>query len=328
MSANLALETLSSTETRTQVLLVEDDRAFAYVLRRMVEDESPGVFAVETAERLAEALEHLRDKSYSCILLDLQLPDSRDLSTFRRVARLAYDVPIVVLSGNDDSDIAVQAVREGAQDYLVKGSVDGFLLVRSIRYAIERHHTQKIWRRLSLRDDLTGLYNRRGFLALGGQQLKLARRRGHSHLVLFIDLDDLKQINDGEGHETGNEAIREAAAVLRQTFRETDVIARVGGDEFVVLLEGIDQDRFRVLAERLEERLGAANRRLSTFRLSMSWGTAEFDPDRPRALEELLREADLAMYEVKRRKKEEIQRKHPALSSRKGRGEKLVGNPG
>lgn len=288
----------------TRLLLVEDDPAYAYLLRRLILEGGDGAFAIEEVDRLSAALEHLTHGDFDEVLLDLYLPDSSGLATFQEVHRLASDVPIVVLSGLDDERVAVQAVREGAQDYLVKGAVDGAVLLRSIRYAIERHETQKHWRELSLEDDLTDLYNRRGFLALGDQQLKLARRNMSPLLVVFFDLDGLKEINDSLGHEAGNQALLEAAELLKGCFRETDVVSRLGGDEFVVLLDGVDRDSFRSLGRRLEAEIAAVNQLPGrSFQLSLSWGTAEFDPRDPRPLEELIWQADKAMYGAKRRKR-------------------------
>ena len=314
VTPSVTADTRTDSESMTPLLLVEDDPAFSYVLRRQIEEQSRESFRVEMVDCLEKALAQLRLGGYGCILLDLHLPDSRGMATFHQVRYAASDLPIVVLTGLDDREMAVQAVREGAQDYLVKGSVDGLLLVRSIRYAIERHGAQEKWRTLSLEDDLTGIYNRRGFLALAEQQLKLARRRKVTQLVLFVDLDGLKQINDNLGHEAGNRALCEAAEVLRESFRETDVVARMGGDEFVVLLEDVDRESFRNLERRLADRISRVNENQSgegdsgpwgrEFQLSMSWGTALFDPRRPRTLEELIREADHGMYRAKRRKRE------------------------
>ena len=103
------------------------------------------------------------------------------------------------------NELAAQAIRAGAQDYLIKGQIDSNLLVRAIRYAMERHQTQMVLRGLALIDELTGLYNRRGFLSIGGQHLKLADRAKREMVLLFADFDHLKQINDTLGHREGDQ---------------------------------------------------------------------------------------------------------------------------
>ena len=290
--------------TAASILLVEDDASYAALMRRFLECDDEGRFDVDCVDRLEKAVEHLDCENVDCVLLDLHLPDSLGLATFRDLRRHAPKTPIVVLSGLDDETVAIQAVREGAQDYLVKSMIDEALLLRSIRYAIERHQNQEHWRHLSLEDELTKLHNRRGFLTLADQQLKLARRRKIPMMLLFVDLDGLKEINDTLGHEEGDLALRDAADILRDTFRETDVVARLSGDEFVVLLEGTDRQHFRILELRLQERIDLLNRQgARSFQLDMSWGTSAFEPGDSSTIEALLQEADLAMYTAKRIKK-------------------------
>jgi len=132
-------------EDRVRILLVEDNPADARLLKEMLGDAG-AAFDLTNAERLTEALRRLNGEAFDCILLDLMLPDSRGLETFFRVYARASHVPIVVLSGLSDENLAATAVREGAQDYLVKGHVDGGLLLRSVRYAIERRRqkTEKL----------------------------------------------------------------------------------------------------------------------------------------------------------------------------------------
>ena len=156
---------------------------------------------------------------------------------------------------------------------------------------------------LSLRDELTGLYNLRGFSLLSEQVLHLAQRSQLPLSVLFIDLDDLKEINDSFGHDVGSAYLVEIAEILKQTFRETDVVGRVGGDEFAVVCQG-SHEAISIAAERLQAACALRNAESTRrFPLSFSIGfvTAE---DHPRqSLKELLAEADKAMYEEKRRKK-------------------------
>lgn len=175
------------------------------------------------------------------------------------------------------------------------------------RDVTERHLREDALHALSLMDELTGLYNRRGFLTLAQQQLKLARR-GHRELVLlFVDMDDFKEINDRFGHGEGDTALRRTAAILQHTFRDSDIVARLGGDEFVVLATDIAHGTGPVIVERLRAELQARNERDGfPYRLSFSVGLATFDPDRPPDLEELLATADAMLYEQKRHKHEAV----------------------
>jgi diguanylate cyclase (GGDEF)-like protein len=156
-------------------------------------------------------------------------------------------------------------------------------------------------REQSLTDTLTGLHNRRGFIALAEQALLGAQRVHHELALFFIDLNGLKTINDQLGHEIGDLALRDAARVLRETFREADVLARLGGDEFVALVTAEHSDVSELLTKRLGARVAAHNAtELRNFTLSLSIGSAIYDPRAPKSLSALLAEADGAMYERKR----------------------------
>ena len=164
----------------------------------------------------------------------------------------------------------------------------------------ERRRVEKALRALLIVDDLTGLYNRRGFLTLSQQQLKTANRMKIRMSLLFADFDDLKRINDTLGHQEGDRALIKIANVLKETFRESDIIARIGGDEFVVLAIEADGANTEILTTRLQENLETRNANGGLrYRLSLSVGTARYDPERPCSIHELLVRADRLMYEQK-----------------------------
>ena len=155
---------------------------------------------------------------------------------------------------------------------------------------------------LSLIDELTRLHNRRGFLTLGEQQLRMAARQKRPAVVIFVDLDGLKGINDKLGHQVGDEAIIEAANILRSTFRDVDIVARIGGDEFVAMMA--DSNAPDAILRRLAAAVASYNEKATgPFRISISVGAATFDPAEPQALEDLVRQADAAMYEQKQKRR-------------------------
>lgn len=166
----------------------------------------------------------------------------------------------------------------------------------------EREKAEATIQQLSITDELTGLNNRRGFLLLAGQQLKLAHRVNASVCLLFIDLDGLKQVNDRLGHEMGDRLIVDAAQVLKQTFRESDVIARFGGDEFAVFVPGCGTESDVI--PRLQESVIRFNQESKRpYNLSMSMGLAICQVDTTTSLEQMMTQADQLMYEHKRNKK-------------------------
>lgn len=290
--------------TRLTVLIVEDDPDDVLLVRELLLYAQFDTFAVKVAERLDKALEELAARPFDLILLDLSLPDSQGLDTLARIRLQSPDTPIIVFTGHDDDLIGVQAVQSGAQDYLVKGQVTRRLLVRAIRYAIERNRMQLALREASWIDDLTGLYNRRGFMILAAQHYKLVQRMQSGLLLLYIDLDGLKGINDRLGHQVGDEALRATSKILQKTFRSSDIVARIGGDEFAILLLGPAPGSAGRLIRRLSENADKYNQQAeSGCELSMSIGAAEISASAPLAIDEWLAEADRAMYRDKQRKR-------------------------
>jgi len=167
----------------------------------------------------------------------------------------------------------------------------------------ERKRMEEQLRALSLIDDLTGLYNRRGFLTLAEHQLKIASRTKEGMVLIFVDLDDLKEINDRLGHPEGDRALIETTNILKETFRESDIIARIGGDEFVVLALAPDANA-EILYTRLQKSVDTLNDRTKLlFELSLSMGIAHYNPNNPCTIDELLTQADKLMYEHKQGKK-------------------------
>lgn len=168
----------------------------------------------------------------------------------------------------------------------------------------ERKQAEEMIHELSLVDDLTGLRNRRGFFVLGEPQLSLARRLGRAAVLYFADVDGLKQINDELGHAEGDYALADVARVLRMTFRETDIIARLSGDEFAVLtLESPGADT-GALVSRFEEHVNHHNHTAHRpYQLAVSIGVAEREPESAESLADLLRRADANMYRAKQQRR-------------------------
>ena len=168
----------------------------------------------------------------------------------------------------------------------------------------ERKYMEEEIRALAITDPLTGLYNRRGFITLAEQQLKIAERTKNRLLLLFADLDHMKWINDHLGHVKGDEALIEAADVFKEVFREADIFARVGGDEFAVLALGSTMENSDILKDRLQQQISIHNNRENrNYDLSISIGMVYSDSQSPSSLDELMSRADALMYEDKKRKK-------------------------
>ena len=156
---------------------------------------------------------------------------------------------------------------------------------------------------LSLTDHLTGLYNRRGLMTLAEQQLKVGKRTKESMLLLFGDIDNLKWINDNLGHSRGDDVIVHVADILKEIFRESDIIARIGGDEFVVLALRAAAESSDVIEERLQQQIDSFNAKEGLeYQLSISSGIVHVDSDSCPSIDELMLRADALMYEQKSQK--------------------------
>lgn len=289
-----------------QVLLVEDSPLQANLIRTMLRRVSAPsqtllpALELTCVESLSAALAQMDARYADVILLDLSLPDSRGMETLIKLREQVMDVPIVVLTGNEDETTGIGALQHGAQDYLSKGQITPALLGRAVRYAIERH---RLLRSLSLTDELTALYNRRGFTTLAEQHLKFARRTQKGFLLVYVDLDGVKAVNDAQGHHVGSQMIASAAEVLKKSFRSADIIARLGGDEFVVLIVDGLSDNIDLITHRLQNKVREFNaHEAMSFELAMSIGVAIHDGG-DETLDELIGRADQLMYQDKRRRK-------------------------
>lgn len=157
-----------------------------------------------------------------------------------------------------------------------------------------------IQRELALIDELTGLYNRRGFLSYANHLLKLSNRTQRGLILIYADLDGLKRINDDCGHEGGDRALACLAKVLEETFRSSDVIGRVGGDEFAILALEAKAENLEILRKRVKENLKLTVHNSDfKYKLTVSLGTIYYNPEKPQSIEELLNKADTLMYEEK-----------------------------
>jgi len=176
------------------------------------------------------------------------------------------------------------------------------LLMRAVRCAAKQYMLQAELGNLALTDELTGLYNRRGFMAMAERQMRLGRRTGRGMLLFMMDVDGLKQINDSFGHLEGDRVLKRTAEVLEETFRDSDVIARQGGDEFAVLAIEAAGHSERTIQARLFDGLDSINAEQSHYEISLSIGFARFDPRNCTSIGKLMAKADQSMYEQKRRR--------------------------
>ncbi|MFA9409828.1 MAG: putative bifunctional diguanylate cyclase/phosphodiesterase [Deltaproteobacteria bacterium] len=282
------------------VLLVEDSLIDAQLIRRLLRRVTSSYYRVTHVRTLNDAVLSAEDLVPDVILADLNLPDSRGTQTVASLQTSYPDIPLVIVSAWEDEAISLRSVQAGAQDYLVKGHIDGANLHRVIRYAVERKRTELELVRLAHFDQLTSLPNRTLLRERVDHAIARAMRGGSGVATLILDMDRFKEINDMLGHEIGDKLLVEAARRIRASVRDQDTVARLGGDEFAVVLEGVSEAKEVLpVIERIIASLGEVTqiggRELNS---SISIGIAMY-PENGNDLSELLRAADLAMYQAK-----------------------------
>jgi two-component system cell cycle response regulator len=245
------------------------------------------------------------------LLLDSTLARSFVLSMIIQVRDKMPSLPVVLLpdihAATEHAAVSPEVngnpsrVRTDTDNGLDSGLIAADTISRTIRYTHGQLGLQRTLLQMALRDDLTGLHNRRGFTALATRHLRWARDTGQHMALFFADLDGLKLINDRFGHAEGDIAISLAAACIKETFRKFDVTARLSGDEFVALIAEVPGRSVEAISRRLQKNLADRSGAERPYTLSLSVGVAHFDPDKPVTLQELMRRADAALYRHKRR---------------------------
>lgn len=283
-----------------KILLVEDNDIDARLTQDILAEWNVEQFEITHVTRLADAFTLLARARFDAILLDLSLPDGHGLSTLRQIQAATPTVPIIVLSGVSDQTLALQAVQNGAQDYLVKGHSQPELLVRSIRYAIERKRAEERLTFLAQYDQLTGLVNRTLFRDRLVQAMARSKRLQQPLGLMLLDLDRFKAVNDTLGHAVGDQLLKAVAGRLQECVREVDTVARMGGDEFTIILEGLscEQD-IAVVARRITTSLtNPFDLQGHQASIGVSIGITVYPAD-DHEIDDLLRHADAAMYRAK-----------------------------
>lgn len=279
--------------------------------RQMVEHASDIIYKTDTEGRFTfvnpsagRILKYTSDEFLSLHYLHIVHPD------YRRAVRRFYARQLLRKIPNTYFEFVALA-KDGTEVWLGQhaqllgknNQITGFQA--TCRDITQKKQSEDELRRLSLTDELTGLYNRRGFLALAEHQLKLAvnKRIEKKLLVLYVDLDGLKQINDRFGHDEGSRAITQTAEILKRSFRHSDLIARFGGDEFVVLAIEANEENTEMIVSRLQEHFRDYNARENqSYNLSFSFGVARFESEIEFRIEKLINAADQEMYKQKKSK--------------------------
>ncbi|HUS24381.1 MAG TPA: diguanylate cyclase [Candidatus Binatia bacterium] len=292
-----------------RLLAVEDSTMDARLLRESLRDSiARDELKLQIVPTLAQAEEAVRTTAFDCVLLDLGLPDGNGVDNVQRIRSANRRQAVVVMTGLNSEEAAIGTLQRGAQDYVVKDHYDGPSILRRVRHAIERNRVLSEVDRmreeqyfLATHDALTRLPNRQLFDDRARRLVAQADRGNSCFAVGYMDLDGFKQVNDRHGHAVGDAVLRAVAQVMQGCLRETDTAARIGGDEFLLLLTPVHspQEAEAVVA-RVRSRIVALNRiEGREVQIGASVGLAFFPQD-ARTLDLLVISADQAMYAAKR----------------------------
>ena len=285
----------------TTVLLVDDDRQEYLLIGYLLAEAHHEDYRLLWCKDLEEALDHIERKACDVVLLDYHWGGSSIGRDFLIRAKTKNShIPIIVMTDEVEADVDEHAIREGASDYLTKSRINSQLLERGIRYAIERKQIEDRLDHLAHYDHLTDLPNRMLFLDRLCHSTSIAQREKNHFTLMFIDMDDFKGINDSYGHETGDKLLKQFSLRLSRAVRRSDTVARIGGDEFTVLLHNIGSvPQVMMLAQKIINETNQPYRiNGHEFTVGCSIGIAVY-PDAGNDEETLQRNADLAMYQAK-----------------------------
>ena len=298
-----------------RILLVEDNEDDAVATQHRLASIAIGSYQIDWAKSVEEGLKLAMKKPFDACLVDYRLGDSDGLRFIAGLRASGSAVPCVFLTGTGSSELDLEAMRLGAVDYLDKDALSTEVLERSVRYAIERGRCERALTLAARRDPLTQLHNRTSLYERLESSVERYQRTDRPVAILAIDLDRFKAINDSLGHHAGDIVIRTTAERLTQVVRPYDLVARVGGDEFVIVIDEFPDsvvstdassisadamDWLASLADRVFSRVGAPIRvDAETVSVTPSIGIASCPKDSVQA-EGLLKAADRAMYRAKR----------------------------
>ncbi len=283
-------------ENGIRVLYIEEEIDHAILIGELIKEIRDFHCEMVHVQQLDEALLELDNTRYNIIMLGLSLTGKQGLDTITTICERVPGIPVVVMTSMDDETVAIKALQRGADEYLVKEKMNSRALSRILRYAIIRLNGRAELQSLSLIDELTGLYNRRGFMLFAQQQLSIAIRTKRGMILFFFHLDGMNDISKELGHQYEDLAKIETANVLKEVFRESDIIARHDRDEFTAIaIESLDANNEIIIA-RLQDELKYRNKQESRlYQLSLCIGTAYYDTEELCTISELIKRAKESM---------------------------------
>jgi diguanylate cyclase (GGDEF)-like protein len=300
-----------------RVLLVDDDEDDFLITQDLLSEIGGERYVLEWKSQYSDALFAIVSGQHDIYLLDYRLGEYSGLDLLRETLARGCRAPMILMTGQGDREVDLEAMRSGAADYLTKGQISASGLERSIRYAIERSKTLGSLRELSTIDELTGLNNRREMSRLVTEAVQRCARGGHPTALIMVDIDHFKSVNDTYGHQMGDQVLRWLAQLLKSKMRTLDYLARYGGEEFAVILKDTSAEEAFLVAERLCASVAAAPFFLNeddsssgVIPVRISLGVASIPADAGTE-QSLIAAADKALYQAKKMGRNQAVRYEP-----------------
>ncbi len=304
---------MTESASKLRVMVVDDSPFSRKLLERALSGDP---YSLLLAEDGKEALQLFREHRPSVVITDWMLPDSSGPELCERIRAESSDsyTYLILLTSMKEKEDIVKGLASGADDYLTKPFDRGELLARIGvgKRIIDLHREidakNKLLEEMAHTDSLTGLPNRRAIEEWAIRQLRGAARHGYSLWVVHADLDSFKIINDGHGHEAGDEVLRGFATILKENTRASDISGRMGGDEFLVVLTHVQENQVQLTVERLRARFASKKFTFGGESISVtaSFGACGFQGKEPPEFSRLVRQADQALYDAKRAGRNQI----------------------
>ncbi len=295
------------------VLSVEDLVEDFEKIKKLLKD-NPRINILH-AKSIEEAFQSLKSSQVDFVLLDHILPDGNSLEFFKLLDNNEVEIPVVVITGQGDEMIASQIIQAGAYDYLPKERLGKKSLSRCIMNALEKHrlkqeikHAMDRMARMAVRDELTGLYNRRFFTEALEREVARAKRYNSGLVLCIMDLDDFKQINDTYGHPAGDMLLSQFGRMLNDCFRQSDLVCRYGGEEFAVILPSTSSKNALKVCERFRKTIAehVFTYEAESFNTTVSTGIAALSNNYLKNPDELVSVCDRSLYRAKQSGKNQI----------------------
>ncbi|UTA48062.1 EAL domain-containing protein [Simiduia sp. 21SJ11W-1] len=286
-------------DTHIRLLFVDSEQVEYLLIGSLLSEIFHTAYEITWLAQLDLALPEILSDNYDVILMNYQWGEHTAKDLIKAARHQGAKAPILVMTDEMEADVDREALSVGAADYLIKGKIDAQLLERTMRYAIERKANETRLSELAHYDPLTGVSNRALFKDRLHHAVDLARRGGHTFTLMYLDLDGFKPVNDCYGHDVGDLLIKQAAQRLQECVRTSDTVARVGGDEFVLLLDDMrsSTDMAHLAGKVIEALASPFEINGMEITVGCSLGIA---PYRSGALaDDIQRQADMAMYRAK-----------------------------